>query len=117
MRCRGVQGVANTPYLKGFLCCALLLVAPYCVPGGIRVVSHSCSTILLARDTLARCPLWVGTPLREWTRRWAWRLTLALHFPSVVARGVATVRRGLAAWSPSPPPPGQRSRHLGPSLL
>jgi hypothetical protein len=39
MRCRGVQEVANPPYLKGFPFPALLSVAPYCVPGGIRVVS------------------------------------------------------------------------------
>jgi hypothetical protein len=35
-----LQGVANTPYLKGFLCCALPRVAPYCVPSGVRVVSN-----------------------------------------------------------------------------
>src|SRR5215208_8415508 len=39
MRCRGMQGVAEPPYLGGFLFSGLLSVAPYCVPGGIRVVS------------------------------------------------------------------------------
>jgi hypothetical protein len=34
-----VQGVANAAYLEGFLFSGLLGVAPYCVPGGIRVVS------------------------------------------------------------------------------
>src|ERR687890_2854823 len=37
--CWGVQRLANPPYLGGFLRSALLRVAPYCVPGGIRVVS------------------------------------------------------------------------------
>jgi hypothetical protein len=49
MRCRGVQGIANAAYLEGFPFPALLCVAPYCVPGGIRVVSieHSCLIIVL----------------------------------------------------------------------
>jgi hypothetical protein len=40
MCCRGVHGIANTAYLSGFLCPALLRVARYCVPGGVRVVSN-----------------------------------------------------------------------------
>ena len=36
---RGLQGVANAAYLEGFPFPALLRVAPYCVPDGIRVVS------------------------------------------------------------------------------
>ena len=40
MCCRGVQGIANPAYLGGFLFSCLLRVAPYCVPGGIRVVSN-----------------------------------------------------------------------------
>jgi hypothetical protein len=39
MRCWGVQWVANPAFLSGFLCSALLCVAPYCVPGSVRVVS------------------------------------------------------------------------------
>ena len=38
---------------KGFLFSDLLGIAPYCAPGGIRVVSkemHSCSTIVLTRN-------------------------------------------------------------------
>src|SRR5215204_5067994 len=35
----GVQGVAIPAYLEGFPFPALLSVAPYCVRGGIRVVS------------------------------------------------------------------------------
>jgi hypothetical protein len=31
--------VANSAYLGGFLFSGLLCVAPYCVPGGVRVVS------------------------------------------------------------------------------
>ena len=34
-----MQGVANPAYLEGFPFSGLLSVAPYCVPGGIRVVS------------------------------------------------------------------------------
>src|SRR5215211_7156537 len=41
MRCRGVLGIANAAYLEGFPFPALLRVAPYCAPGGIRVVSTS----------------------------------------------------------------------------
>jgi hypothetical protein len=40
MRCRGVQGIVNAAYLQGFPFPASLSVAPYCVPGGIRVVSN-----------------------------------------------------------------------------
>jgi hypothetical protein len=49
----GVHGVANPPYLRRFLFSGLPCVAPYCAPGGIRVVSteHGCFTILLARGT------------------------------------------------------------------
>jgi hypothetical protein len=36
-----LQGLANPAYLSGFLFSGLLRVAPYCVPGGIRVVSMS----------------------------------------------------------------------------
>ena len=39
MCCRGLHVLANPAYLSGFLCSALPCVAPYCVPGGIRVVS------------------------------------------------------------------------------
>src|SRR5215216_6240295 len=39
MRCRGLQGFANTAYLEGFPFPGLLSVAPYRAPGGIRVVS------------------------------------------------------------------------------
>jgi hypothetical protein len=35
-----VQGDANPAYLEGFPFSTLLRVAPYCVPGGIRVVSN-----------------------------------------------------------------------------
>ena len=44
-------------YLEGFPFPALLRVAPYCVPGGIRVVSiqvHICFTMRLARGTHAK---------------------------------------------------------------
>jgi hypothetical protein len=35
-----VHGLANAAYLEGFSFPALLRVAPYCVPGGIRLVSE-----------------------------------------------------------------------------
>src|SRR5215212_9006227 len=41
MRCTGLQWLANAAYLEGFPFPALPCVAPYCVPGGIRVVSTS----------------------------------------------------------------------------
>ena len=43
---QGVQRLANPAYLGGFLCSGFLRVAPYCAPGGIRVVSRG------ATDTL-----------------------------------------------------------------
>jgi hypothetical protein len=45
MCCRGVQRIANPPYLEGFPFPALLSVAPYCVPSGIRVVSIQASLL------------------------------------------------------------------------
>src|ERR671917_972622 len=39
MCCGGLLGVANPAFLGWFLCSGLLSVAPYCAPGGIRVVS------------------------------------------------------------------------------
>src|SRR5215216_2332506 len=56
-RCRGVPGIANAAYLGGFLCSALLRVAPYCVPGGIRVVSKFA---LIAGEASGRAPLRVS---------------------------------------------------------
>jgi hypothetical protein len=40
MRCRHLLGLANPPYLSWFPFPALLHIAPYCVPGGVRVVSE-----------------------------------------------------------------------------
>jgi hypothetical protein len=36
----GVQRNVNPAYLEGFPFPALLRVAPYCIPGGVRVVSE-----------------------------------------------------------------------------
>jgi hypothetical protein len=47
MRCRGLQEFANSVFLKAFLFSALLRVAPYCVPGGIRVVSNGIDSFSL----------------------------------------------------------------------
>src|SRR5918997_4246289 len=41
MRCRDLHRVANPAYLSRFPFSALPCVAPYCAPGGIRVVSTS----------------------------------------------------------------------------
>jgi hypothetical protein len=38
--CWTLQGFANPAYPKGFSFSTLLRVAPYCAPGGIRVVSQ-----------------------------------------------------------------------------
>ena len=39
--CRGLLRAANPAFLQGFLFCGLPIVAPYCAPDGIRVVSIS----------------------------------------------------------------------------
>jgi hypothetical protein len=41
-----LHSLANPAYLKRFLCSGLLRVAPYCVPGGIRVVSRAATAIV-----------------------------------------------------------------------
>jgi hypothetical protein len=38
-RCRGLHGLAIAAYISRFAFSGLLSVAPYCVPGGIRLVS------------------------------------------------------------------------------
>ena len=43
MRCRGLQRLANPAYLSRNPFPALLRVAPYCAPGGVRVVSIASS--------------------------------------------------------------------------
>ena len=55
---QGLLGVANPPYLKGFSFSTLLSVAPYSVPGGIRLVSteHSSFTIVLTRARFRSTP-------------------------------------------------------------
>jgi hypothetical protein len=40
MRCRGLHRLANPAYISQFLFPGLLHIAPYCVPGGVRVVSE-----------------------------------------------------------------------------
>jgi hypothetical protein len=52
MRCSGVQGFAIAAYLEGFPFPALLRVAPYCVPGGIRVVSMSSAPLASTKGSL-----------------------------------------------------------------
>jgi hypothetical protein len=52
MRCWGLHSLANPPYLSHFLFSGLLRVAPYCVPGGVRVVSEG--GLLLCPSPVAR---------------------------------------------------------------
>ena len=52
MRCRSLHGFAITPYLRAFLFSGSLRVAPYCVPGGVRVVSEV--GLLLSPSPVAR---------------------------------------------------------------
>ena len=44
IHCRDLQGIANAAYLQGFPFTALLRVAPYCAPGGIKLVSACCQS-------------------------------------------------------------------------
>jgi hypothetical protein len=60
MRCSGVQGFAIAAYLERFPFPALLRVAPYCVPGGIRVVSMSSAPLASTTAFLEK-----GEPFRE----------------------------------------------------
>jgi hypothetical protein len=43
MLCRGLHGLANLAFLSLFLFSGLPRVAPYCVPGGVRMVSIAAS--------------------------------------------------------------------------
>jgi hypothetical protein len=52
-----MHSLAIPPYLKWFLCSGLLRFAPYCAPGGVRVVSleaQGCFTIMLTHSTRSR---------------------------------------------------------------
>src|SRR5215203_1369906 len=64
MCCRGVHGVANPAYPEGFPFPALLSVAPYCVPGGIRVVSRG-ATDTVRRQVRWHVPATFGTTIRR----------------------------------------------------
>jgi hypothetical protein len=52
MCCRDLQEFANLAYLSDFHVSGLLRVAPYCVPGGVRVVSEV--GLLLCPSPVAR---------------------------------------------------------------
>jgi hypothetical protein len=47
MRCRGLQRVAKPAFLGRFLFFALPCVAPYCVRGGVKVVSNGIDSFSL----------------------------------------------------------------------
>src|SRR5215218_9188011 len=64
MRCRGVQRIANAAYLEEFPFPALLSVAPYCVPGGIRMVSGR-ATATVRRQVRWHVPATFGTTIRR----------------------------------------------------
>jgi hypothetical protein len=70
MCCRDSHGIADPAFLAGFLCCGLLRVAPYCVPGGVRVVS---------RDTPVRFDRQL--PSTDSTPSFATRLTTTSPYP------------------------------------
>jgi hypothetical protein len=53
MRCRDLQRLANPAYLRGFLFPGLLRFAPYCVPGGVRVVSNGTDSLGLELGPVA----------------------------------------------------------------
>src|SRR5215203_7054042 len=115
-------------------------VAPYCVRGGVRVVSigayllHHPACERYAPDVRSAPPghasiqlildhysHWMqsmdGASPTGWTKHWARRPTLVLSFPSVVARvHAATARRGQAAESPLPRLLRRCSTHPGLSL-
>ncbi len=48
MCCRGLHRLANPAYVSAFLVSGLLRVAPYCVLGGVRVVSSGVGFQVLA---------------------------------------------------------------------
>jgi len=50
MCCRDVQRLAIPAFLSGLLFSGLLRVAPYCAPGGIRVVSKMLFFIVVCGD-------------------------------------------------------------------
>src|SRR5215217_619478 len=90
MRCRSLHGLANPAYLGGFLCSALLRVAPYCVPSGVRSRRLRAATFLLATT--------VGSPRN--LGRLAWRshtsgLGSQVGGPVHVDDGTRHVIRGL----------------------
>jgi hypothetical protein len=61
MRCRGLLRLANTAFLGSFLCSGLLRVAPYCAPGGIRVVSGEVKSWWITRRRFLCKPDVAGT--------------------------------------------------------
>ena len=50
MRCRGLLEIAIPLFLGGFLCSGLLHIAPYCAPGGIRVISKMLFSLVFCGD-------------------------------------------------------------------
>src|SRR5829696_1390419 len=95
MPCRGLHGFANPPYLGRFPFSALHGVAPYCVPGGIRVVSGEVRSLWITRRRFVckpDCQMRGGPPNRRGeapTRDFH----LRLRFPSPFTR--ADIRAGL----------------------
>ena len=98
MRCRDLQGFANLAFLSGFLCSGLLHVAPYCVPGGVRVVlvasiralfSVAGVSAYLAEQTTSSLNL----PAQSSAFRWS-------VFQGTIMRGTAESKCGMGeTWS------------------
>src|SRR5919107_5837214 len=113
MRCGGVQRIANAAYLEGFLFPALLRVAPYCVPGGIRVVSNSVRNSGTGAPTLSCGLSWSPSP------------QASLSSPRVTASKCSSVSLSLSSvsklkatkrYARSPCARGLRSRRIPPTL-
>jgi hypothetical protein len=86
MCCRGLLGVADTAFLKDFLCSGLPCIAPYCAPSGIRVVSNANVSLKIGRGGLSpRSADRLWGPLVLITFRWS---------PSASGQMPSTLRGG-----------------------
>jgi hypothetical protein len=100
MRCRGLLGVASAACLSRFLFCGLPSVAPYCVPGGVRVVS---TCLRKSRQDIRTAPgVSPLTPLRVSALVWA---LLPPHLRSLARR-----RKVMAALAATSKPRAKQGR-------
>src|SRR5215212_8534141 len=66
MRCGGMQELAETAYLSWLPFSALPYVAPYCVPGGVRVVSELVDSRVESLGTYLTAHCSDSEPMRTW---------------------------------------------------